>query len=86
MMIYHNSQSVLVDNSPHAYGFQIDNGIPIESWFDDDDDCELLSLLDFLDSMNAVEDVRPFIRDRFRTYKLVNKWRGTLRKLNKGVI
>ncbi len=34
-------RTVLVDNSPHAYAYQIDNGIPIESWFDDDHDTEV---------------------------------------------
>jgi len=68
------SRTVLVDNSPHAYGYQIDNGIPIESWFDDDADTELLKLLGFLRQAfagEAVGDVRGIVRDHFKTFQLV---------------
>lgn len=67
------STTVLVDNSPHAYGYQVDNGIPIESWFDDDSDTELLKLSGFLRKLQNVHDVRPLIREHFKTYKLIDK-------------
>lgn len=64
-------KSVLVDNSPHAFGYQVDNGIPIESWFDDKNDTELLKLERFLRTLHEVEDVRSVVRRTFRTYELI---------------
>jgi len=67
------SKAVLVDNSPHAFGYQVDNGIPIESWFDDPQDTELLKLERFLKSLHGANDVRTIIRKMFRTYQLVEQ-------------
>jgi len=63
--------SVLVDNSPHAFGYQVDNGIPIESWFDDPGDSELLKLEHFLETLHGVNDVRAVVRSKFQTYKQI---------------
>jgi TFIIF-interacting CTD phosphatases, including NLI-interacting factor len=65
------SQTVLVDNSPHAFGYQINNGIPIESWFDDPNDTELLKLKQFCSTLHGVKDVRTMVRSKFQTYKLI---------------
>eukprot|EP00551_Chaetoceros_affinis_P007701 CAMPEP_0203667816 /NCGR_PEP_ID=MMETSP0090-20130426/4568_1 /ASSEMBLY_ACC=CAM_ASM_001088 /TAXON_ID=426623 /ORGANISM="Chaetoceros affinis, Strain CCMP159" /LENGTH=580 /DNA_ID=CAMNT_0050532085 /DNA_START=332 /DNA_END=2074 /DNA_ORIENTATION=+ len=65
------STAVLVDNSPHAFGYQVDNGIPIESWFEDPNDVELLKLDHFLNTLHGVKDVRTMVRSKFQTYKLI---------------
>jgi CTD small phosphatase-like protein 2 len=65
------SVTMLVDNSPHAYGYQVDNGIPIESWFDNTEDTELVKLSHFLKKVYHVRDVRPVIREHFKTHRLI---------------
>ena len=60
------SKCVLVDNSPHTFAFQLDNGIPIKTWLEDPTDQELPVLAHFLQSsLLSVEDVRPILRDTY---------------------
>ncbi|XP_011624893.1 CTD small phosphatase-like protein isoform X2 [Amborella trichopoda] len=78
------AQVAIIDNSPQAFGFQVDNGIPIESWFDDRCDSALPSLLPFLESLVGVEDVRPLIAQKFNLRQKIAAAVDPLTTLGKG--
>lgn len=65
------SKTVLVDNSPQAFGYQIDNGIPILSWFDDDNDRELMKLAPILMEMRKHKDVRSYLQRSFGLTQMI---------------
>ena len=65
--------TVIVDNSPQAFSFQPDNGIPIRSYFDAKDDCELRKLLPFLQRLAQADDVRPLLRQRYKVSEKIER-------------
>ena len=52
---------IIIDNSPNSYSLNKENGIPITTWFDDEDDRELYNIVQILEFLSDVDDVRVFI-------------------------
>jgi len=65
------AKTVIIDNSPQAFAFQYDNGIPILSYFDSKTDRELLKLLPLLRRLAAADDVRPILRNYYKLWKRI---------------
>ena len=61
---------IIIDNMPHSFGFQIENGIPIMEWFNDKTDTELKYLTHYLLEGLKYEDIRVFNRERLKLEKL----------------
>ena len=55
---------VIVDNSPFAYSRNEDNAIPISTWYDEQSDTELRSLIPLLLALRNVDDVRTVLGRR----------------------
>lgn len=49
---------VIVDNAAYSFAFQIANGIPIISWYNNFEDRELYKLIEYLRVLSRVNDVR----------------------------
>ena len=57
----------IVDNSILSFAFDLDNGVPINSYIgNEEDDRELLFLYSFLEEAAKASDIRDSIRDSFK--------------------
>ena len=52
---------VIVDNSPLSYILHPDNGLPVQTWFEDKSDRELFKIIPILEFLSNVFDVRDYI-------------------------
>lgn len=52
---------LIVDNCPASYSIQPSNAVPIEAWYHDQNDEELLNLLPLLHAMAFLNDVRSLL-------------------------
>jgi len=66
------SQVIIIDNSPASYVFHPDNAVPVQSWFDDMSDRELLDLIPFLENLSKVDNVYAALQNVQKTGSLTN--------------
>lgn len=71
---------VIVDNAVYSFAFQLDNGIPIVSWFDNENDKELSNLIGYLSYLSKVDDVRIVNRQNFRMRSFVDEYREQIKQ------
>ncbi|XP_038609074.1 carboxy-terminal domain RNA polymerase II polypeptide A small phosphatase 2 isoform X2 [Tachyglossus aculeatus] len=50
-------KTLILDNSPASYTFHPANAVPVQSWFDDMSDTELLNLIPVFEELSAADDV-----------------------------
>ena len=62
---------IIVDNSPLAFAFDSENGLPIISWFDDPVDNELVNIQPLLEFLSNTKDVRKYIK-KFVKNNIIN--------------
>ena len=56
---------IIIDNSPASYAFQPENAVPIESWFDDPQDLQLMELMGLLNELAKVDNVVDLLEKAF---------------------
>uniref|UniRef100_A0A673CCT3 Mitochondrial import inner membrane translocase subunit TIM50 n=1 Tax=Sphaeramia orbicularis TaxID=375764 RepID=A0A673CCT3_9TELE len=57
------SKVIIIDNSPASYIFHPENAVPVQSWFDDMTDTELLDLIPLFEGLSKEEDVYSLLQN-----------------------
>lgn len=74
---------VIVDNTVQSFAFQLDNGIPIISWYDDVHDRELYKLIHYLKSLANNKDLRALNRQTFKLHSFYEDYMAEFIGVNK---
>lgn len=61
---------VLLDNYVHSFAFNVDNGIPILEWRNQQDDDEFLHIIRYLKEVANCDDTMKFNRERLRLHEI----------------
>ena len=73
LRIFHDrslSDMVLIDNSVYSFAYQIENGVPIITFYHDKNDEELFHLITYMQGVALVDDVRTYNREAFGLLRL----------------
>ncbi len=62
---------IIVDNSPLAYAFDSDNGLPIKTWYEDKKDNELEKIFPILEFLSKTKDVRMYINKFVKNNEII---------------
>eukprot|EP01026_Neomeris_dumetosa_P070379 TRINITY_DN7020_c0_g2_i3.p1 TRINITY_DN7020_c0_g2~~TRINITY_DN7020_c0_g2_i3.p1 ORF type:complete len:274 (-),score=38.32 TRINITY_DN7020_c0_g2_i3:317-1066(-) len=65
--------TIIVDNSLQAFGYQLDNAVPIVGFTDDPSDTELIRMWSFLLRASQVRDVRDFIKSEIDWQRILSQ-------------
>lgn len=71
----------LVDNAVYSFSYQLDNGIPIIPFRDNEEDDQLWKLIKFLPTLAGEKDSCAKLRQNFQMSKLMNSDLGKLQEL-----
>lgn len=74
---------VIVDNTVQSFAFQLDNGVPIISWYDDVHDRELYKLIHYLKSLAKSKDLRALNRQTFKLHSFYEDYMAEFIGVNK---
>jgi CTD small phosphatase-like protein 2 len=71
---------VIVDNAVYSFAYQLDNGVPIVSWYDDPNDQELVVLSHYLSTMAVADDIRAVNRGTFSLHSFCEDYSRRMMK------
>lgn len=63
--LFDDKRVVLVDNNPYSFLANPTNGILVSNFYDDPKDDTLQAVIELLDELDSVEDVRPVLDEKF---------------------